>query len=203
MFHRSIGSSPHRQKLRGLNHADSITVDLHKWMNVPYDSALIFCKHSDLQRAVFEGTGAYLGSEPEPFHYTPENSRRLRALPVWFTLAAYGRDGIAAWVERNIVHAQRFAALLERIPGVRLLSPVHLNVVCFGFHEGTQQLRDRVVHELTSSGVACLTSSALFGQPAIRAAFVNWRTTSQDLETVAAAIAAAVGRPCDATDAIR
>lgn len=187
-------AATHRSKLDGLNEASSITVDLHKWMNVPYDSALIYCKHPELQRAVFEGTGAYLGADVEPFHFTPENSRRLRALPVWFTLAAYGRQGIASWVEANIRHAQRFAELLQKIPGVRSLSPTHLNIVCFGFENGTKALRDDVIAHVTASGAGCLTPTTLFDTPAIRAAFVNWRTTERDLETVAQAIEKALAR---------
>lgn len=184
-------SSTHHERTRGVERADSITVDLHKWMNVPYDSALIYCKHPELQRAVFDSSGSYLGSEPDPLHYTPENSRRLRALPVWFTIAAYGREGIAGWVDRNIAHAHKFADLLQKNPQVRLLSPVHLNIVCFGFVDEAPELRDRVIQDVADRGIACLTPTSLFGRPGIRAAFVNWRTMEQDLPLVAEAIARA------------
>jgi glutamate/tyrosine decarboxylase-like PLP-dependent enzyme len=186
-------SPEHAPMLEGLVRADSVAVDLHKWLNVPYDSAVAFTRHPALRNAVFSVAAAYLGDAPEPFHATPENSRRLRALPAWFTLAAYGREGIAEWVVRNIATAREFAMRLAEIDGVRLLSPVHLNVVCFGFEDPDPRVRDRVLDSiLRATGVACLTPTMLRGWPALRAAFVDWRTRDEDARRVAEAIAHAV-----------
>lgn len=178
--------------LAGMSRADSITVDLHKWLNVPYDSALVYTRHPRTQRRVFDASAAYLGVEPEPFHYTPENSRRFRALAAWFTLAAYGRDGIADWVARNCAQAVALGERLSRIPGVELLSPVHLNIVCFAFAEPMQAYRDRVLDIVIESGEAFLTPTHVRGRPALRAAFVNWQTQDADVERVASAIEAAM-----------
>lgn len=168
--------------LRGLEHADSVTVDLHKWLNVPYDSALVYTRHPALQREVFRAAAAYLGDAPDPLHHTPENSRRLRALPAWTTLAAYGRAGIGEWVARNCAMARRLGAGLAAMPQIELLDEVRLNIVCFALREGGDAARDAFLERLVADGRAFMTPTRLFGRPAIRAALSNWRTDAPDVD---------------------
>ncbi|GAA3159425.1 pyridoxal-dependent decarboxylase [Planomonospora alba] len=183
-------SPGHARLVDGLGEADSVCVDLHKWLNVPYDSAVQFTRRRDLQVRVFANSAAYLGTlgdDPDrvdPVHLTPENSRRLRALPAWFTLAAYGREGHAEIVRRDIALAALLGERVAALPGYRLLAPVRLNVVCFTPADRPERVGE-LVAAITESGEAFLTPTVYAGVPALRAAFSNWRTTETDVERVA------------------
>ncbi|WP_231953872.1 pyridoxal phosphate-dependent decarboxylase family protein [Actinoplanes derwentensis] len=177
-------SPAHAHLVDGLAEADSVCVDLHKWLNVPYDGAVQFTRHRDLQVTVFQNAAAYLppiSGTPDFFHLTPENSRRLRALTAWFTLAAYGVSGHREIVTRAIDAAHHLGARLTTIPGVQLLAPVRLNVVCFTVPTDVTALSQAVA----DSGEAFLTPTVYQGKPALRAAFSNWRTTTADADRVA------------------
>ncbi|HWO65098.1 MAG TPA: pyridoxal-dependent decarboxylase [Umezawaea sp.] len=185
-------SPAHAHLVDGLAEADSVCVDLHKWLNVPYDAAVQFTRRQDLQVRVFQNTGPYLPpptTTPDLFHLTPETSRRLRALPTWFTLTAYGTDGHRTIVEHNTTSAHTLGTLLTNTPGYRLLAPVRLNVVCFTPPGDVTALAQAI----TESGETFLTPTAYQGLPALRAAFSNWRTTPTDVDRVYRAIVEAAG----------
>jgi glutamate/tyrosine decarboxylase-like PLP-dependent enzyme len=174
--------------LKGWEKADSIAVDLHKWLNVPYDSAVAFVdeKHINLQRETFQNVhAAYLGDPKADFNYLnfmPENSRRMRALPAWMTLMAYGREGYQDIVERNVENAQSLGSLIEQSIDFQLLAPVRLNCVCFTLTHKTPAEVSAFLAELTKRAKVFMTPTMYLGQPAIRAAFVNWRTENSDVE---------------------
>lgn len=174
--------------LQGWQQADSITVDAHKWMNVPYDSAIQFTRHLTLQMQVFQNHSAYLEAptlRPDNYlHLTPENSRRFRALPLWMALKAYGRHGIQEIVERNVTLARRLGDGLAASNGFCLLAPVNLNIVCFALTEvegDAEAARDRFLARLDKHGVVRCTPTHYAGQPGIRAALVNWMTEERDI----------------------
>lgn len=176
------------QLLKGWEQADSITVDCHKWLNVPYENAFFLVKkeHRLLQMASFQNSNApYLGDPLDNFNYLnflPENSRRLKALPAWFSLKAYGAKGYQDIVEGCIARAQELAAFIEKGESLELLAPVRLNTVCFTLKGAERQ--DQVfefLRILNDQGVVFMTPTVYVGKNAIRAAFVNWRTTEDDV----------------------
>ncbi|MEK4027276.1 pyridoxal-dependent decarboxylase [Pseudobacillus sp. FSL P4-0506] len=182
-------SPMYRELVKGMNHADSITIDAHKWLNVPYDSAMQFTRHKPLQAEVFQNNAAYLGGSienPEFFDLTPENSRRFRALPAWFTLKAYGKSGYQNLVEQNVKLAKQLGDKINNSQEFKLLSPVRLNVVCFSLNEEsiTAEMNNQFLAALNQQGKVFMTPTIYSGVPAIRAAFSNWRTEEKDVEII-------------------
>lgn len=179
-------SPKYHHLVNGIQHADSLTIDAHKWLNVPYDSAMVFTSHRDLQIAVFQNSGSYLGAISEPvdfIHLGPENSRRMRALPAWFSLMAYGRTGYKEIVEENCFMAQQLGERIEKSSDFHLLAPVRMNVVCFtvGEQPNTETI-SKYLNRLREDGRVLMTQTTYNGIPGIRAAFSNWRTEESDLD---------------------
>lgn len=178
-------SPPYAHLVRGWELADSITIDCHKWMNVPYDSAVFLVKkvHELPHLQTFQNSNApYLGNPAENFSYLnflPENSRRFRALPAWFSLMAYGREGFAWMVENSVQHAQHFGRYISGSKYFKLSAPVRLNVVCFELQQPEHNAA--FLAALNVRGKVFMTPSVLNGKSCLRAAFVNWRTEEKDV----------------------
>jgi glutamate/tyrosine decarboxylase-like PLP-dependent enzyme len=181
-----------RLRLAGIEHADSVTVDLHKWLNVPYDSAIAYTSRPDLQREVFSASAAYLGDDPDPLHFTPENSRRFRAFPAWMVLATRGTRGIGEWVGANCRLARQFGQAISATGHFQVLGGIPLNIVSFTPTRGGETERDRFLKRLNAGGETFMTPGQLFGRPTVRAAFSNWATSPQDLDRIVAAVAASI-----------
>ncbi|MEU6747120.1 aminotransferase class I/II-fold pyridoxal phosphate-dependent enzyme [Spirillospora sp. NPDC046719] len=178
---------------RGVERADSVTVDGHKWLNVPYESGFSFVRDpSVLSRAFGAWGAAYLPEDDgDRINYNmlgPESSRRARSLPIWATLRAYGRDGYRAMVERHLDLAEHLRSLVEAAPDLELLAPVRLCVVCFRYRpagvpeERLDELNARLGEALLADGRVYAGTSRYRGMTVFRPALLNWRTTTADVE---------------------
>jgi glutamate/tyrosine decarboxylase-like PLP-dependent enzyme len=178
----------------GVERADSVISDGHKWLNVPFDCGFAFVRVPELLTPVFSARAAY-SPEDEPFAFrSPEFSRRARSLAVWATLAAYGRRGYRTIVERCLDLAEHVVDEVERADDMELLAPAPLNIVCFRYRP--PDVPEATLDELNLEiGRAALTDGRIYvgttrwaGTVGLRPAFVNWRTTRADadlfLETV-------------------
>ena len=195
-FGAMVACSPsYKHLLEDWEYADSITVDCHKWLNVPYENAAFFVKekHNKLQFETFQNTNAlYLNDESTAFTYLnflPENSRRFKALPVWFTLTAYGKNGHRSMVENSIDMAQQLSDYIETSDNFELMSPTRLNNICFTLRRTDLTIND-FLSILNNSGKVFMTPTVLNGRTGIRLSFVNWRTNKEDIEIIIAEIEA-------------
>ena len=178
----------------GVEYADSITVDAHKWLNVPYDCGIAFVRDPERLEAAYRIGAPYLPAPDDPRPNTsslsPENSRRARALAVWATLRAYGRDGYRTMVERHLRLARHLAAEVDRRPELELLAEPQLNIVCFrarpaGVPEAQlDDLNRRLGEALLADGRVYCGTTVYDGRVAFRPAIVNWQTTEADVEAL-------------------
>jgi glutamate/tyrosine decarboxylase-like PLP-dependent enzyme len=186
-------ASPSRRHLvDGAERADSWASDAHKWLNVPYDSGLVFCAHPDAHRAAMSVQASYLiqsepGAARDEMDWVPEFSRRARGLTVYAALAALGRSGVAELVDRCCEHASRFAELLGADQHAEVLNDVVLNQVLVRFGDDDELTR-AVVQGVQEDGTCFLTGTTWRGLGAMRISVSNWRTTTQDVERSVEAI---------------
>jgi glutamate/tyrosine decarboxylase-like PLP-dependent enzyme len=181
-----------RELTAGIERADSVIADGHKWLNVPYDCGFAFVRDPARLARTFNVGAPYLPApddpRPNPGFLTPENSRRARALAVWATVRAYGRTGYREMVERHLRLARRLGERIDASPHLERLADVRLNIVCFRARpEGlTEEELDALNREL---GEALLRDGRVYagttnyeGRVAFRPAIVNWRTTEPDVD---------------------
>ncbi|MEJ8566087.1 pyridoxal phosphate-dependent decarboxylase family protein [Elongatibacter sediminis] len=181
--------SPRTEHLvRGVEYADSVAVDGHKWLNVPYDSGYAFVRDHGLMARAFRYTADYLPPEDDPRPtlgaIAPESSRRGRSFAVWATLAAYGREGQRRLVEHCLDNARHLADRVTAAEDLELLAEVGLNIVPFRFNPGglsDEQLDDlnhRLGEAVLADGRFLVGTSKLGPRTIFRPAFSNWRTTT-------------------------
>lgn len=177
----------------GLDRADSVAADGHKWLNVPYESGFALIREPDRLGQAFGMPGAaYLPGPGDPAGgyalYGPESSRRARSLPIWATLAAYGRSGYREMVERHLDLAQHLAARVDASPVLERLAEVPLCIVCLRARPeglGDDELdafNRRLGAALIADGRVYAGATVYAGRVALRPAIVNWRTTTADID---------------------
>jgi glutamate/tyrosine decarboxylase-like PLP-dependent enzyme len=178
--------------IEGVERADSIAADAHKWLNVPYDCGFVFVRDADRLRGTFAVGAPYLPSpddpRPSPGFLTPENSRRARALAVWATLRAYGREGHRAMVQRHLRLARRLAERVDAAEELERLAEVPLNIVCFRANppgrpaERLDDLNRELGAALLRDGRVFAGTTVYDGKVAFRPAIVNWQTREADVD---------------------
>jgi aromatic-L-amino-acid/L-tryptophan decarboxylase len=181
------------EKFRGLGAADSISLDLHKWLYQPVDCGMLLFADANHARAAFSHTGEYARVlETDPIESTAffeeslELSRRFRALKIWLSLRYHGLRAFRAAIHADLEHAQLLAASIRNTPQLELLAPVELSAVCFRYRKGTQldDLNAAILRRVIENGRVYLSNALVRRQFALRACFVNHRTQPQDVALI-------------------
>ena len=189
LFARATPTAAHLAA--GVERAQSVIADGHKWLNVPYDSGFAFVRDASLLAGPFAIGAAYPpkpGEHPMFGAMGPEASRRARGIAIWATLRAYGRDGYREMVERHLDLAQRLAKRVDAAPDLERLAEVPLNIVCFRYRpkdakaDELDALNTRLGAELLADGRVYAGTTRYRGVVAFRPAIVNWRTTQADVD---------------------
>lgn len=199
-----------RQRLAGIERADSLAFDFHKWMHVQYDAGCLLVRDGAAHRKAFSSSShpAYLdragrglaGGGEWPSDLGPELSRGFRALKIWFAFKEHGVNRFGRSISMNCRQARYLAALLARLPDVEVLNPVSLNIVCFRFYapdlEAAEldRLNEAIAADLQESGIAAPSTTRIEQKLAIRVNITNHRTCEADLDLFAEAAAEAARR---------
>ena len=185
------------EKYRGMDRADTLSIDAHKWLYQPLDCGCLLHRHRDVARAAFAHTDDYVkvltGDSTEGyavFEESMELSRRFRALKLWMSLQYHGRRAFRAAISRDLRHAQLLAELVRAQPELELMAPVPLSAVCFR-HRAKDN--ESILKRINSRGRVYLSNATIRGQFALRACFVNHRTKEDDVRAIVSEVLAAAG----------
>jgi len=176
------GASPKKSHLtKGVELADSWATDAHKWLNVPYDSGIVFVKNPYDLRSAMSMEAAYLDQSGSriPYHFTPELSRKARAFEIWATLHSLGKKGVADLIDRTCSHAQKFADEL-RNAGYKILNEVVVNQVLVSF--GSSEITDKIISDIQKEGTCWVGGTKWKGESAMRISVSSWATTDADVK---------------------
>lgn len=195
--------SPDLQKqVAGIDQADSLGIDLHKWLYMPFEAGCVLVRSADAHRRAFSLTSEYLthntrglsGGTQWFSDYGLQLSRGFRALKVWISFKEHGLDKYGRMVRQNVRQAAYLAELVETAPELELLAPAPLNIVCFRFRAegydeaGLNRLNQEVLFRLQESGIAAPSSTVLAGKFALRAAITNHRSRREDFDIMISAV---------------
>lgn len=188
-----------RPKLIGIDRADSIALDLHKWMHIPFETGCVLVRHAEAHRRTFSLTPEYLEHESRGLaaghlwfsDLGLQLSRQFRALKVWMSIKEHGLERFGRMMARNVAQAQYVGQLIENEPDMELLAPISLDIVCFRFNPGgtddktLNALNKEILMQLQERGIAAPSYTTLHGQYCLRIAIANHRSKKDDFETLA------------------
>jgi aromatic-L-amino-acid/L-tryptophan decarboxylase len=197
-------------KFAGLNQADSLSLDPHKWLYQPLDCGCILYRDAGAARRAFSHTGDYAKSLVDDpvegfvfFEETIELSRRFRALKLWLSLRYHGLANFRQAIRNDLAHAQLLAGLIANRPELELLAPVPLSAVCFRYRlrgavtSDSDALNQTILQRVSRRGKVFLSNATIHGSFALRACIVNHRTVPDDIEQVVSEVIT-VGRELSA-----
>jgi glutamate/tyrosine decarboxylase-like PLP-dependent enzyme len=184
-----------REILRGMASADSVALDLHKWLHLPFEAGCVIVRDRKAHRAAFSLTPAYLAHAQRGLasgadwfsEYGVQLSRGFRALKVWLSFKEHGLQKFGRLIEQNIAQAHHLAGLVRAEPELELMAPVVLNIVCLRYrgNGGSQQrlnaLNEELLIRLHEGGLVAPSYTTLAGNYCLRAAIANHRTRTEDL----------------------
>jgi glutamate/tyrosine decarboxylase-like PLP-dependent enzyme len=188
-----------KPQLLGLEKADSIALDLHKWMHIPFEAGCVLVRHAEAHRQTFSLTPEYLVHESRGLaaghlwfsDLGLQLSRQFRALKVWMSIKEHGLERFGRMMARNVEQAQYFGRLVQNEPAMELLAPIRLDIVCFRFNPGGMDdaalnaLNKEILIQLQERGIAAPSYTTLHGRYCLRIAIANHRSRNDDFEMLA------------------
>jgi glutamate/tyrosine decarboxylase-like PLP-dependent enzyme len=188
-----------RPQLRGIERADSLALDLHKWLHVPFEAGCVLVRDAEIHRRSFSLTVEYLEHESRGLaaghlwfsDYGLQLSRQFRALKVWMSIKEHGLERFGRMIARNVEQARYFGRLVEQAPDLELTAPIGLDIVCFRFNPGGMDdqalnpLNKEILTRLQEAGIAAPSYTTLRGLYCLRMAIANHRSRQEDFDLLA------------------
>ncbi len=195
-FGASLALLPEKKsKLRGLELADSIGFDFHKWLHVPYEAGCVLIKDSKIHEDTYFDEAAYLkkhekglSAGPTFFYLGPEMSRSARALKIWFPFKVHGLNKYADLIRQNLKQAEYLSKRIAEFQQLEIISPVTMNIVCFRYkkeglnEEQLNELNRKIVMEIQERGIAIPSYTVINNKYVIRVAITNHRSRLSDFD---------------------
>ena len=187
-----------KPQLAGMERADSIALDLHKWMHIPFEAGCVILRSESAHRGTFSLTPEYLAHESRGLpaghwfsDYGLQLSRQFRALKVWMSIKEHGLDRFGRMIARNVEQAHYFGQLVESDPTLELMAPIGMDIVCFRFNPGNlndealNALNKEILMQLHEQGIAAPSYTTLHGRYCLRIAIANHRSRQEDFDLLA------------------
>ena len=191
-----------KEQLSGIERADSIALDLHKWMHIPFEAGCVLVRHDEAHRKTFSLTPEYLEHGMRGLaagrhwfsDYGLQLSRQFRALKVWMSIKEHGLDRFGRMMARNVEQAHYLGQLIEKNQNMELLAPIGLNIVCFRFNpdrmddETLNALNKEILIQLQEQGICAPSYTTIHGRYCLRAAIANHRSVQNDFDVLVAEV---------------